>query len=204
MYIYWFSSESGYRRRRQRQLNIVKCSLMSITDNLYHMCMHIRTHACTHTHVKLRPSGLCPGLPGWAGTRTNLDFTEARDSEWQWHQLGHMQICTSPRQIITQTDNHASTSPLSFFTGRMSFLPPNQQHQSTEGTVYHMCAQSDYFQIQDLAQFSPTLSFLRDVCILYTAMAAQNRALSHNVQPHGTHRLKICTLWQTHMISENN
>jgi len=30
-----------------------------------------------------KPSGLCLGLPGWAGTRTNLDFTEARDSEWQ-------------------------------------------------------------------------------------------------------------------------
>jgi len=23
--------------------------------------------------------------------KTNLDFTGARDSEWQWHQLGHMQ-----------------------------------------------------------------------------------------------------------------
>jgi len=39
-----------------------------------------------------------------------------------------MQVCTS-----LQTDNHASTSPLSFFTGRMLFLPPNQQRQSTEG-----------------------------------------------------------------------
>ena len=39
-----------------------------------------------------------------------LDFTEARDSEWQWHQLGHMQVCTS-----LQTDNHASTPPLSFY-----------------------------------------------------------------------------------------
>ena len=29
--------------------------------------------------------------------QTNLDFTEARDSERQWHQLGHMQVCT--RQI---------------------------------------------------------------------------------------------------------
>jgi len=53
--------------------------------------------------------------------KINLDFTEARDSEeWQWHQLGHMQVCTS-----LQTDNHASTPPLSFFTGRMPFLPPN-------------------------------------------------------------------------------
>ena len=41
---------------------------------------------------------------------THLDFTEARDSEWQWHQLGHMQVCTS-----LQTDNHASTPPLKFF-----------------------------------------------------------------------------------------
>jgi len=29
-------------------------------------------------------------------------------------------------------DNHAST-PQQFFTGRMPFLPPNQQRQSTEG-----------------------------------------------------------------------
>jgi len=41
--------------------------------------------------------------------KTNLDFTEATDSEWQWHQLGHMQGCT-----LLQTDNHASTPPLSF------------------------------------------------------------------------------------------
>jgi len=60
--------------------------------------------------------------------KTSLDFTEARDSEWQWHQLGHLQVCTS-----VQTDNHASTLPLKFFAGRMPFLLPNQQRQSTEG-----------------------------------------------------------------------
>jgi len=62
--------------------------------------------------------------------KTNLDFTEPRDSEWQWHQLGRMQVCTS-----LQTDNHTSTLPLSFFTGPMPFLPPNQQRQSTEGII---------------------------------------------------------------------
>jgi len=42
---------------------------------------------------------------------------------WQLHQLDHMQInCT-----LFQTDNH------SVFTGRMPFLPPSQQRQSTEG-----------------------------------------------------------------------
>ena len=53
--------------------------------------------------------------------KTNLDFTEARDSEWQWHQLGHMQVCTS-----LQTDNHASTPPLSFLqAGCPSCRPTN-------------------------------------------------------------------------------
>jgi len=64
--------------------------------------------------------------------KTNLDFTEARDSEWQWHQLGHRQVCTS-----LQTDNHASTPPPSFFTGGMSFLLPSQQCKSTEGSCCH-------------------------------------------------------------------
>jgi len=57
-------------------------------------------------------------------------FTGARDSECQWHQLGYMQICTLP-----QTYDHTSTQPLSFFTGRMPFLLPNQQCQSTEGSI---------------------------------------------------------------------
>jgi len=63
--------------------------------------------------------------------KTSLNFTEARDSEWQWHQLGHMQVCTS-----LQTDNHASNPQLSFFTTQMPFLPTNQQHQSIEGICY--------------------------------------------------------------------
>jgi len=41
--------------------------------------------------------------------KTNLDFSEARDIEWQWHQLSHMQVCT-----WLQTDNHTSTPPLCF------------------------------------------------------------------------------------------
>jgi len=54
-------------------------------------------------------------------SKTNLDFTEATDSEWQWHQLGHMQVCTS-----LQTDNHASTPPLSFLQTRCpSCCPTN-------------------------------------------------------------------------------
>jgi len=39
--------------------------------------------------------------------------------------IAYMQVCT-----LLQTDNHASTSPLSFFTGRMPFLPANQSGMS--------------------------------------------------------------------------
>jgi len=54
--------------------------------------------------------------------KTNLNFTEARDSEWQWHQLGRMQVC-----ISLQTDNHASTPQLSFIqTGCPSCWPTNR------------------------------------------------------------------------------
>jgi len=53
--------------------------------------------------------------------KTNLDFTEARDSEWQWHQLGHTQVCTS-----LQTDSHASTPPLGILqAGCPSCRPTN-------------------------------------------------------------------------------
>jgi len=53
--------------------------------------------------------------------KTYLDFTEARGSQWQWHQLGQMQICTSP-----QTDNHTSTPPLRFLqAGCPSCHPTN-------------------------------------------------------------------------------
>jgi len=52
--------------------------------------------------------------------KTNLDFTEATDSEWQWNPLGRMQVCTS-----LQTDNRASTSPLGFFY-RPDALPAAQ------------------------------------------------------------------------------
>ena len=71
----------------------------------------------THTYTRL--TALFPRIPRWAGT--NLDSTEARDSEWQWHQLGCMQVCTS-----LQTDNHASTPPLSFLqAGCPSCRPTN-------------------------------------------------------------------------------
>ena len=61
----------------------------------------------THTHTFNGPFSGTTQVSRYQKGKTNLDFTEARDSELQWYQLGHMQICTS-----LQTDNHASTPPL--------------------------------------------------------------------------------------------
>ena len=67
----------------------------------------VKIHA--HTHPFNGPFSGTTWVSRYQKGKTNLDFTEARDSEWQWHQLGYMQVCTS-----LQTDNHASTPPLSF------------------------------------------------------------------------------------------
>ena len=82
----------------------------------------VRTTPRRNTYTHTRLTALCPGLPRvsrYQKGKTSLEFTEARDSEWQWHQLGHMQVCTS-----LQTDNHASTPPLSFY--RPDVLPAAQ------------------------------------------------------------------------------
>jgi len=73
---------------------------------------------------KTRLTALCPvttRMSLYQKGKTYLDFTEARDSEWQWRQLGHMQVCTS-----LQADNHASTPPLCFLpVGCPSSRPTN-------------------------------------------------------------------------------
>jgi len=53
----------------------------------------------THTHL----TALFPGstqVSQYQKAKTNLDFSGARDIEWQWHQLGRMQACT-----LLQIDN---------------------------------------------------------------------------------------------------
>jgi len=91
-----------------------------------HTSFHCLNCKHTHSHPFNGPFSGTTRVCRYQKGKTNLDFTGARESEWQWHQLGHMQVCTSH-----QTDKDASTLPLKFFTGRMLFLLPNQQHQSS-------------------------------------------------------------------------
>jgi len=91
-----------------------------------------------HTHPFNGPFSGTTQVGWYQKGKTNLDFTEARDSEWHWILLKqetvsgiviNWAICKSApcsRQTTTPAPHH------SVFTGRMPFLPPNQQRQSTE------------------------------------------------------------------------
>jgi len=59
-----------------------------------------------NTHAHTRSTALCRDDKG----KTSLDFTEARDSEWQWYQLGHTQVCTSRFSGISVERSAASLS----------------------------------------------------------------------------------------------
>ena len=80
-----------------------------------------QTHTHTHTRAFNGPLSGTTQVSRYQKGTINLDFTEARDSGWQSHQLGHMQACTS-----LQTDNHASNPLLSFLqAGCPSCRPTN-------------------------------------------------------------------------------
>jgi len=101
------------RRKRQQAFDADSASDRSVAT------IAITRH--THTHPFNGPLSGTTQVSRYQKGKTNLDFTEARDSEWQWHQLGHMQVST-----LLQSDNHASTPPLSFLqAGCPSCRPTN-------------------------------------------------------------------------------
>ena len=80
-----------------------------------------KTYTQQHTHTFNDLLSVTTQVGWYQKCKTDLDFTEARDSEQQWHQLGHMQVC-----ISLQADNHTSTTPLSFLqAGCPSCRPTN-------------------------------------------------------------------------------
>ena len=117
----------------------------------------------TYTHL----TALFRDYPRWAGTRkakTNLDLTEARDSEWQWHQLGHMKVCTS-----LQTDNHASTPPLSFLQAGYPSCRPINSVKALKTLHLHSNILIFYYHIKNVIK------------LVAHEMAAHNQIYSHAV-----------------------
>jgi len=112
-----------------------------------HTRTHARTHARTHTHTHTSLTDLFPGLPRWAGTR------KVNQSGFYWSKRPWAAVASAEPYAslhLAPNRHHASTPPLSFFTGRMPFLPPNQQRQSTEGCLckkFISCARYIYLVV---------------------------------------------------------
>ena len=108
------------------QLPSVLWALTVLSDKLLIRASIMALHTCTHPFNS--PLSRTTQVSRYQKRKSNLDFTKARDSEWQWHRLGHMQVC-----ISLQTNNHASTSV--FY--RPVALPATQSTalKPTEGTV---------------------------------------------------------------------
>ena len=98
--------------------------------NFAAICTVQRVYTHTHTHPFNGPFSRTTRVSQYQKGKTNLDFTEARDSEWQSHQLGHMQVCT-----LIQTDNHASTSPFSFLQAGCPSCRPTNSIKALKATV---------------------------------------------------------------------
>jgi len=61
----------------------------------------------THTHPFNGPLSGTARVSQYQKGKTNLDFTGARDSEWQWHQLCMCKSAPHSRQITTPASHHS-------------------------------------------------------------------------------------------------
>jgi len=82
-------------------LSTVNCHVSYSLSNNKGTCtspfLPITSH--THTHPFNGPLSGTTRVSRYQKGKINLDFTEARDSEWQWHQLGHIKSAPRSRQI---------------------------------------------------------------------------------------------------------
>ena len=109
----------------QKRGIILRCK-KSQSGHFQAQCIHLHiylvlnqlqhTPHTTHTRLTALFSGTTQ-VNRYQKGKTNLDFTEARDSEWQWHQLGH--YASLHLAADRQPCHHPTTQ---FFTGRMLFL----------------------------------------------------------------------------------
>jgi len=110
----------------------------------------------THTHPFNGPFSGSTQVSRYQKGTTNLDFTGARDSEWQWRQLGHMQVCT-----LLQTDNHASTPPLSFLQAGCPSCHPTNSVKALKAS-YHQSLQKHY-SLSSQCRISTAVKYLSQV-----------------------------------------
>jgi len=118
--------------------------------------------------------------------KTNLDFTEATDSEWQWHQLGQMQVCTS-----LQTDNRTSTPLLSFLQAGCPSCRPTNSVKALKATplpksllLYFLCI---------AAKFVITVNMMHVTVAVIMNGTGQLMAGNNHISSTFRHRLTVLT-----------
>ena len=93
-----------------------------------------RHSAISQFYAHTRLTALCPGLPGWAGTRKIKPIWILLKQETVSGSGISWAICKSApsfRQITMPTPHHSV-----FYRPDALPMPPNQQRQSTEGTGF--------------------------------------------------------------------
>ena len=137
---------------------------------------HVAAH--TNMHPFNRPLSGTTWVSRYQKGKTNLHFTEARDSgsgiSWA--------ICKSAahsRQITMPALHHSS-----FFTGWMPFVPPNQQRQSTEG-ISCGCNKSKNFKYRMTGAVPVVGNFLlAKPCSTSTTLDTSQHCLMLNFSKH--------------------
>jgi len=112
---------------------LVTTTFSFLSTRYYEDSRHVFHIPHTHTHLCNGPFSRTTWVSRYQKGKTNLDFAEARDSERQWHQLGHMQVCT-----YLQTDNRAHTPPLTFLHAGCPSCHPTNSVKTLKATNHHI------------------------------------------------------------------
>ena len=115
-----------------KQLLVLRTAMAMRTSKRVSFAVSIRlslTH--THTHTFNGPFSRTTRVSRYQKGQTNLDLLKQETVSGSGISWAICKSAPRSRQIATPAPHH------SVFTGRMPFLPPNQQRQSTEGNVTH-------------------------------------------------------------------
>ena len=115
----WWTLSSGSSSQNSlsyNKRNVFKCRLQGCKNNCdptvsaLGATVTVGLHRNqTHTHTPLL-TALCPGLPGWAGTRKVKPVSRARDIEWV-AMASAGPYATRSRQITTPAPHHPVYRP---------------------------------------------------------------------------------------------
>jgi len=110
--------------KKENERFFAQVSGIKLTRKVY---FHIYISKPHHHHNRF--TILFSGPPWWAGARKELLDLTTQGKIKKGRYTDH----PARRHSIQTNQCPSPPSPHIFFTGRMPFLPPNQQHQSTEG-----------------------------------------------------------------------